>query len=196
MTQRRILYLASQNKKKLKELQGFLPEAQWDVRLASELDENIDWNESGSTFEDNALIKARVVKALTHHAVLADDSGLSVDALHGAPGVHSARYAGEPTSDARNNEKLLHELRDIPAEKRTARFTCCLAFIDEDNRSQTFLGHCEGKIISEYRGQAGFGYDPLFIPHGHDLTFAELSTSTKSSISHRAQAMKKWLREI
>ncbi len=192
MTQRRILYLASQNKKKLKELQSFLPEGQWDVRLANELDENIDWDESGTTFEENAMIKARTVKALTKHAVLADDSGLCVDALGGAPGVYSARYAGETSNDAKNNEKLLANLRDVPEKKRTARFVCCLAFIEEGGKEHIFRGTCEGSIITAYRGVAGFGYDPLFVPSGHQQTFAELSLAEKSNLSHRANAMKQW----
>lgn len=192
----RPLYLASQNVKKLKELRQFLAGTSWDVRLASEFSPPVAWDETGTTFEENALIKARAVRERTKAAVLADDSGLCVDALGGAPGVYSARYAGEPTSDQRNNEKLLHALSGFPADKRSARFMCCLAFIDETGSERLFLGSCEGRIILDGRGREGFGYDPLFIPTGYDQTFAELPSDVKNRLSHRAMAMGQWLKHL
>lgn len=188
----RPLYLASQNVKKLKELRQFLEGTNWEIHLASELSPPVDWDETGTTFQENALIKARAVKERTTAAVLADDSGLCVDALHGEPGVFSARYAGEPSDDRRNNEKLLGALASVPPERRTARFMCCLAFIDEAGREFIFSGSCEGSILADGRGVEGFGYDPLFIPVGHDRTFAELPHEVKNQLSHRANAMKQW----
>jgi XTP/dITP diphosphohydrolase len=113
-----------------------------------------------------------------------------VDALDGAPGVYSARYAGEPADDKANNRKLLEELKDVPDEKRTARFVCCIALANGDD-IKTFTGHVEGKIGWENRGESGFGYDPVFYPEGHDRTFAEMSDDEKNSMSHRGRALGK-----
>ena len=148
--------------------------------------------ETGSTFHENAKIKADWVYENTSGIwALADDSGLEVDALNGAPGVISAIYSGEGATSSSNNEKLLYELRDIPEDKRTARFKCVLILRTGADTYHTFEGTCEGRIINTEVGEKGFGYDPLFIPDGYDKTFAELDSETKNSISHRGRALKK-----
>ncbi|QUV83764.1 RdgB/HAM1 family non-canonical purine NTP pyrophosphatase [Chloracidobacterium aggregatum] len=143
--------------------------------------------ETGSTFEANARLKARAVQEQTGGWVIADDSGLCVDALGGAPGVFSARYAGEQASDADNVAKLLAAMRDVPAEQRTARFVCVLALVT-DTEEACFTGVCTGTLTASPRGSHGFGYDPLFIPTGDTRTFAEMTPAEKAVYSHRARA--------
>ena len=150
--------------------------------------------EDGATFEDNALKKARVLAEHSGYITLADDSGLEVDALNGAPGIYSARYAGEEANDTRNNQKLVHELRDIPEEKRTARFVCVLALCAPKShglREVTVRESCEGRIVAAPRGQQGFGYDPLFFYPPFGKTFGEIDRETKATVSHRGKALKK-----
>ncbi|MCL2182674.1 MAG: RdgB/HAM1 family non-canonical purine NTP pyrophosphatase [Chitinispirillia bacterium] len=147
--------------------------------------------ETGSTFYENAKIKADWVYENTSGVwALADDSGLEVDALSGAPGVFSARYSGEGATSAGNNEKLLYELRDVHGENRTARFKCVLVLRTGIDTYITAAGVCEGRIIDKPAGNNGFGYDPLFIPDGFDKTFAQLGSADKNSISHRGRALK------
>ncbi len=143
--------------------------------------------ETGATFTENALIKARAVRAVTGGWVLADDSGLCVDVLGGAPGVSSARYAGEGASDADNMAKLLTALQGVPPNGRTAQFVCVLALVT-DTDERCFTGLCPGLVATSARGQAGFGYDPLFIPEGETRTFAEMTAAEKARYSHRARA--------
>ncbi|OYT70692.1 MAG: non-canonical purine NTP pyrophosphatase, RdgB/HAM1 family [Chloracidobacterium sp. CP2_5A] len=143
--------------------------------------------ETGTTFEANALIKARAVRAVTGGWVVADDSGLCVDALDGAPGLYSARYAGARASDAENIAKLLAALRDVPPARRTARFVCTLALVTETEEA-CFTGACHGALAQAPRGSAGFGYDPLFIPEGETRAFAEMTAAEKARHSHRARA--------
>jgi XTP/dITP diphosphohydrolase len=193
----RPLVFATRNKGKLVELRDLLPglevlsidEAA--ARLGITIDEVV---EDADTFAGNASKKAREVSRATGLPALADDSGLEVDALGGAPGVYSARYAGEPHSDAANNAKLLGALAGVPAEKRTARFRAVLALADEKgplgDRVITSDGTCEGTILDEARGTGGFGYDPLFFSPELGKTFAEAGVGTKSELSHRARAMK------
>ena len=149
--------------------------------------------EDADTFAGNAIKKAREVSAATGLPALADDSGLEVDALAGAPGVWSARYAGPGATDAANNAKLLAELRDVPGPRRTARFRAVLALADVagplGTDTITAEGECEGTVLDAPRGTAGFGYDPLFLLPAHGLTFAELSSAAKGELSHRALAM-------
>ena len=150
--------------------------------------------EDGATFEENALKKARVLAEHSGYITLADDSGLEVDALNGAPGIYSARYAGEEANDARNNQKLLHELRHLPEEKRTARFVCVLALCAPKShglREVTVRESCEGRIAAAPRGQQGFGYDPLFFYPSFGKTFGEIDRETKATVSHRGKALKK-----
>lgn len=152
-------------------------------------------DEEADSFEGNALLKARALKSrtATGDCVLADDSGLVVDALHGAPGVYSARYAGPCATDEDNLRRLLHELRDVPEPHRAARFICVLAYITADGREFTFQGECHGVIVREPSGEYGFGYDPVFRPNGHTQTFADLGKSVKQKISHRARAVQRLL---
>lgn len=150
--------------------------------------------EDGTTFEDNALKKARTLAEYSSYLTLADDSGLEVDALGGAPGIYSARYCGEESNDQKNNEKLLHELRGVPEEKRTARFICALALCSPNSRGfkeWTARKSCEGRIAFGLSGDYGFGYDPLFFYPPLGKTFGEIDRETKVKVSHRGKALKK-----
>jgi XTP/dITP diphosphohydrolase len=191
----RIIYLASNNAHKAQVLAA-LASGLFEVRLAKELDPHVQWDESGSTCLENARIKAMVVKKLTSAAVLADDSGLEVEALGGAPGVYSSRYAGLDGDDAANNAKLLRELSAIPDEGRKARFVCVLHFIDEQGRESSFEGACDGSILTARRGEGGFGYDPLFLVEGLGKSMAELSTDEKNAVSHRRRAFDAFLKAV
>lgn len=145
--------------------------------------------ETGTTMRENALIKARAAKEATGLAALADDSGLEVDFLDGAPGVYSARYAGEGATDEENNRKLLSALEGVPEGERTARFRCVIALVGLDGNERLFEGTYEGSITDAPRGSQGFGYDPLFLVAGKGKTAAELSPEVKNTISHRAVAL-------
>ncbi|MDK2820993.1 MAG: XTP/dITP diphosphohydrolase [Clostridia bacterium] len=149
--------------------------------------------EAERTFAENATVKARLVAALTELPAIGDDSGLEVDYLNGAPGIYSARFAGEPIDDQKNNEKLLSLLEGVPWEKRTARFRCALAFVTSDGDTHIAEGTLEGIITTEPRGNFGFGYDPLFYVPQYNKTLAELGAEVKNKISHRAIAFKKLL---
>ena len=146
--------------------------------------------ENGTTFEQNAFIKADTVRRQTGAFCIADDSGLEVDALGGAPGIYSARYAGEHGNDGANIEKLLCELKDVPAEKRTARFVCCICAVKPNGETLSVLQTCEGFILNEMRGDGRFGYDPVFYYEPFGKTFAELDGKRKNEVSHRGKAMK------
>lgn len=147
--------------------------------------------EDGKSFLENALKKARVVAEATGKIVLADDSGLEVDALGGAPGIHSARYAGNDSDDRQNNRMLLHDLQDVSAENRGAAFRCVLVLYSPDGSYEAFEGRWEGLIAEEPAGEGGFGYDPLFFLPGEGMTVAQLSPDVKNRISHRARAFAK-----
>lgn len=149
-----------------------------------------DIEETGNTFEENAILKAKTIYDLHHLPTMAEDSGLEVYSLNNEPGVFSARYAGENKSDADNTELLLKKMKDV--EDRSARFVTVVAYIDHDG-IKTFRGEIYGKIGHNPRGNSGFGYDPVFIPDGNEMTFAELPLSEKNSISHRAIAMQKFI---
>jgi XTP/dITP diphosphohydrolase len=154
--------------------------------------------EDGHSFSENALKKARTIAEITHEIVLADDSGLEVEALNGAPGIYSARYAGEGANDGQNTLKLLNVLKDVPAGQRKAVFRCVLALCHPDGWSETFEGRWEGQIAEAPAGQGGFGYDPIFFLPDRDATAAELPAEIKNRISHRAMAVAKlkiWLRK-
>jgi XTP/dITP diphosphohydrolase len=148
--------------------------------------------ETEDSFQGNALLKARAVAACTGGYALADDSGLEVYALGGAPGVRSARYAGEGAGDRENLSKLLKELGDSPPENRGARFVCAMAFAGPDGTEEFFIGTVEGSIGLSPRGSTGFGYDPVFSPDGHRRTFAEMSPAEKDRMSHRGKALEKF----
>ena len=189
------LILASRNKKKIKEVEAILATHFPGVRILSLDDVGYvgDIEENGTTYEENSLIKARTaVEAGNHrYAAIADDSGLSVDALDGAPGVYSARYAGGHGDDAANNALLLKNLAHLPEAERTARFVCCIALVYPDGREMTVRGETEGLIINEARGNGGFGYDPYFYYKPFGKTFSELSAEEKNAISHRGKAIAK-----
>lgn len=183
------LLIATRNKKKKSELESIL--SSWDVQLLT-LD-NVsgmpEIDEDGFTFEDNAIKKARTIAQLSGYITLADDSGLEVDALQGAPGVYSARFAGLEANDEANNRKLMDMLIDVDADNRTARFICVIAVAHPNGTVQTVRGGCEGHIALEPKGQEGFGYDPLFIPNGYKESFAELEAEEKNLMSHRGKAL-------
>ena len=185
------LVLASGNKGKLAEFQRLLDGLDVQIYSMKEYPEIGDIVEDGSTFAENALIKARAVCKATGKPAMADDSGLSVDALNGAPGIYSARFAGEQRSDADNNEKVLKLLENVEDAKRTARFYCVIAIVLPDGREYTVEGTCEGMILHALRGEGGFGYDPLFYIESLDKTFAELTMEEKNRISHRGHANRK-----
>jgi XTP/dITP diphosphohydrolase len=187
------LLIATMNEGKLREYQRLLAEVRGlELETMASLSMRVEVDEDQDTFEGNARKKATEIAAVAGVACLADDSGLEVDALGGRPGVYSARYAGEGATDAANNEKLLEELRDVPDERRTARFRCAIVVVDAaGNELAGVDGTCEGRIAHELRGGHGFGYDPLFVPNGHQQTLAELGPETKNRISHRAKAAAK-----
>ena len=183
------LVVATGNFGKLREMRILLGD-RFDVVSMQELGLAPDIDENGDTFEANALIKAEALMKLTGCATIADDSGLEVDALGGRPGVYSARYSGVHGDDEANNDKLLEELRDVPDEKRTARYGCAMALCRPGREPVVARGTCEGRILRERRGEGGFGYDPLFLSADFDKTFAEATMEEKNAVSHRARAIK------
>lgn len=181
--------IATHNMKKRDELQRILSPLGVHVLTADEAGVDLtDVEETGTTFEENALLKARSGCKEGKMPCIADDSGLCVDALDGAPGVYSARFAGEHGNDDKNNEKLLSQLSDVPPEKRTARFVSTVACVFPDGRELVVRGECEGKIGYEKRGENGFGYDPLF--YVGERTFAEFTPEEKDAVSHRGNALR------
>lgn len=183
--------IASNNAHKAQEIAEALPFPGWEFKTLAQMGLVSDPVEDAPDFLGNARIKARAAwEVCAGYAVIADDSGLEVDALEGAPGVHSARYAGESSDDERNNAKLLAELAAVPQERRQARFVCTLVYIDEEGKELTARGSIEGRIGFEAQGEEGFGYDPLFYPDELDgLSFAQVSAEKKNAISHRGRAL-------
>ena len=200
MTTPRTLILATRNQGKVRELRDPLARFGFDVQSLPEDFPEIE--ENGTTFEENALIKARAVANALGVAAAADDSGLEVDALGGAPGVYSARYSEDwpavegESKDERNNRKLLAELEGVPAEKRTARFRCCMALVIPGGEEIVVSGAWEGSIGFKRAGANGFGYDPLFIDPELGITGAELTREAKMVRSHRGKALAKLLAEV
>lgn len=185
--------IASNNAHKAQEIANALDFPDWEFKTLREAGVASDPTEDASTFEGNARIKAQAAhQASGGMAVLADDSGLEVDALDGAPGVLSARYSGEHGDDASNNAKLVAELAGMPDHERTARFVCSLVFVDEDGTETTARGTVEGRIGRELRGTEGFGYDPLFLPDvfNGEKTLAEVTQEEKAQVSHRGNALR------
>ncbi len=181
--------VATRNAGKVRELQRLLDGSGFELVGLDAFGDAPDVVEDGDTFEANALKKAREMAAHAGLPTLADDSGIEADVLDLAPGIHSARYAGVHGDDEANNDKLLAELADVPDAQRTGRFVCALAFVDLDRGFEHVArGTIEGVILRERRGEGGFGYDPLFLPHGHARTTAEMSAAEKNAISHRANA--------
>ena len=183
------LLLATRNRNKVIEMQQALEGTGWQVVMLSDIAGAPEVEEDGATFEENALKKARSAVRFTGLWTIAEDSGLEIDALGGEPGVKSARYAGEGATDAERIRKVLGQLVAVRDERRTARFRCVMCIVDSAGTERCFEGRCEGRIAHSARGSSGFGYDPIFVPHGYDQTFAELGFGVKSKISHRARAM-------
>ncbi|WP_181349752.1 XTP/dITP diphosphatase [Thalassobacillus sp. CUG 92003] len=191
------IVVATKNPGKVEEFKTMLSRHGYAVKSLLDFDEPIDdIVENGQTFEENAAIKAETISQQFGVAVLADDSGLEVDALEGRPGIYSARYAGEHKSDHDNLQKVLNELQDMPDNERAARFVCSIALATVNEETLFVRGTCEGSIAREPRGHNGFGYDPIFIPNGANRTLAEHSAEEKNAISHRAEAIRQidqWL---
>lgn len=183
--------IATHNPGKVKEFKDILAPKGYDVKSLADIGFLEEIEETGHTFEENAVLKAEAVAKAVNKMVIADDSGLSVDNLGGSPGVYSARYAGEQKDDMANINKVLQKLKGIEKEQRTARFRCALAVSIPGEETKTVEGHVEGYIAEEPIGENGFGYDPIFIVKDKDKTMAELTSDEKNKISHRANALKK-----
>lgn len=182
--------IATKNKGKAKEFERMFLPLGYEVKTLLDFDDIEDIEETGKTFEENALLKAEALCKITGQVVISDDSGLIVDALDGAPGIYSARYAGLEKNDQANMDKVLKELEEVPEAERTARFYCALAVAFPDGESLTVHGTCEGMILRERRGSHGFGYDPIFFVKEIGKAMAELEPEVKGRISHRAKALK------
>ena len=186
--------LASKNPHKLTELSAILSQHGFEIALESEYGLDIDVDETGTTFEENSLLKAEAVMKASGLPVLADDSGLMVDALDGAPGVYSARY-GHKSSDGERTAFLLENMKDVPDNKRTAKFVCVITCLWPDGRKIVARGECPGVITREVHGKNGFGYDPVFYLPELGMTYAELPSEQKNAISHRARALQDFCRK-
>ena len=186
--------LASKNPHKLTELSVILSQHGFEIALESEYGLDIDVDETGTTFEENSLLKAEAVMKASGLPVLADDSGLMVDALNGAPGVYSARY-GHKSSDGERTAFLLENMKDVPDDKRTAKFVCVITCLWPDGRKIVARGECPGVITREVHGKNGFGYDPVFYLPELGMTYAELPSEQKNAISHRARALQEFCRK-
>lgn len=190
-------FVATTNEGKLKEFQEIFRELNIEIKsLFEHFPEADDVEETGTTFAENALLKAETYSQQFQVPVLADDSGLTVDALNGEPGVYSARYAGLEKNDQKNLEKVLEKLKDVPKEKRTAAFVCTIAFAEPGEETIVVKGKCQGIIAKEPKGTEGFGYDPIFIPDGYDETLAQLGAHIKNKISHRRRALDKIVEKL
>jgi XTP/dITP diphosphohydrolase len=186
------IVLATRNRKKVEELKRMFPGHKITFKTLDSFPGCPEVEEDGQTFRANAKKKALTVARYTGCPALADDSGLEVKALDKAPGVFSARYAGEQSDDKRNVKKILREMRTVITKKeRKARFICCIVFALPDGKCRTFTGYVNGTIAETPKGYNGFGYDPIFYPDGHDRTFAEMADLEKDALSHRGRAMKK-----
>lgn len=192
----RPILIASNNSHKVQEFQNlFLEHLPKQARIITPreiLSEELEVEETGTSFAANAELKAKAFFKAGYMPCFADDSGLVIDALDGAPGIHSARFGGIHGDDAQNRKKVIEELRKLKLNEYKARFVCVIYYYD-GKIPYLSQGTCEGKIILEERGANGFGYDPIFIPDGHDKTFAELPAETKNTISHRAKAAKMFI---
>jgi XTP/dITP diphosphohydrolase len=191
--------VASRNRHKLREIGVLLADSglAWDLVSVDEVAPKCALTEDEPSFEGNALSKARQAAAATGLPTLADDSGIEVDALAGAPGVYSARWSGEPCGDARNNQKMLRELAGVPTEKRTARYRCAAAFVDPARGLELVrMGACEGRLLESPQGEGGFGYDPLFFIESLGRTMAEIPLEEKNRLSHRAAAFRELARAL
>lgn len=183
---------ATDNKHKIKEIEAVTSRFGMKILTKNEVGVGeLKIEETGLSFEENSKLKAKAISSAAGLAAIADDSGLEVDFLNGAPGIYSARFSGENATDDENNCKLLELLTNVPDNRRTAKFVSVITLIFTNSQSITVRGECSGQILRELRGKNGFGYDPLFMPDGFDRSFAELGAKEKNSISHRAAALKK-----
>ena len=183
------LIVASNNAHKVAELDAILSALGFEVCSLKEAGLHVEPEETGETFEENSYIKAKATLAASGCATVADDSGLMVEALGGAPGVYSARFAGEHATDEENNEKLMSLMEGIPDGRRQAKFVSVITLMYPDGRILTARGECPGTIGRVPEGTNGFGYDPLFLPEGYSVTYAQLTAEEKNRISHRAKAL-------
>ncbi|WP_297633982.1 XTP/dITP diphosphatase [uncultured Clostridium sp.] len=196
------LILASNNEKKIEEIKEILKDLSLEIKSLKDEGIDIDVVEDGDTFKANSFKKANEIKEYLlskgkeNFIVMADDSGLMVDYLNGAPGVYSARYAGEHGNDEKNNKKLLRELSGVEGDKRGAKFICYITLVNDKNDTTGFYGEVEGQILEELNGAGGFGYDPLFFNEELKKTFGEASKEEKNKISHRGNALKQLGEEI
>lgn len=188
------LVIASNNKHKVTEIKSILKDYFENIYSLSELGIETDVEETGETFAENALLKARAISKVAGMPAIADDSGISVNALGGRPGVYSARYSGEPCDDERNNDKLLDELKD--KADRSAYYTASICLYFDEEHIVTAEGKTYGNIITERRGDKGFGYDPIFLSDDLGKTLAEVSLEEKNKISHRARALKSLMEKL
>lgn len=182
--------IATKNKGKAKDFEALFAPLGYEIVTMFDVAPDMEIEETGTTFEENAVLKAETLSKALGSIVIADDSGLAVDALDGAPGVYSARYAGDHDDEA-NIVKVLENLKGLPEEKRTARFMCALAIAGPDLETTTVFGSCEGVILEGKRGTNGFGYDPIFFVPALDRAMAELTPEEKGAISHRGNAIRK-----
>ena len=197
MNEKLDLVLGTRNQKKRGELERLLRNQPVQIRTLDEFDDALEVEETGTTFQENARLKATVQAVHLGAWVLGEDSGLSVEALDGAPGVWSARFAGEQSSDADNNARLIRELEGVPDVRRGAFYTCHVTLSDPaGNPVIDIERYCRGRILTEPRGAAGFGYDPYFELQEYHLTFAELGETVKSVLSHRGRAMRVFLKHL
>lgn len=187
--------IATKNKGKAKDFEAIFAPLGYEVLTLFDVAPDMEIEETGTTFEENAILKAEAVAKRLNTFVIADDSGLQIDALNGEPGVYSARYAGDHDDEA-NIIKALKNLEDVPEEKRTARFCCCLAITGPVHKTETVFGTCEGVILTEKRGDNGFGYDPIFYVPSMERTMAQMTAEEKGSISHRGNAIRKLAEEL
>lgn len=187
--------IATKNKGKAKDFEALFGPLGYEVVTMFEVAPDMEIEETGKTFEENAILKAETLSRELGKLVIADDSGLAVDALNGEPGVYSARYAGDHDDEA-NIVKVLDKLQGVPDEKRTARFCCALAIAGPDVETTTVFGTCEGIILHEKRGTNGFGYDPIFFVPELDRAMAELTPEEKGAISHRGNAIRKLAEQL
>lgn len=185
------LLVATRNRDKLKEIRALLADLDFDILSINDVPAAPEIEEDQPTVRDNAIKKAVATAQATKLLTLADDTGLEVDALNGAPGVRSARFAGDAANYAENNKKLLAQMQGVPSDKRSARFRCVVAIADATGVVEVVEGICNGAILAEEKGGNGFGYDPLFQPDGQVKSFGELSDAVKNRISHRAKALQK-----
>lgn len=181
------IVVATNNKGKLKELSEML--TGFNVLSQQEVGANVDVEETGTTYEENALLKARAVREYTNKYIIADDSGLEVDVLDGAPGLYSARYAGDGTTPDQGMDKLLENLKPYAPEEKTAHFISCIVLIEPDGTEKAFYGRCDGFITDKKIGDGGFGFDPIFFFPEYKKTFAQLTPDEKNAVSHRRKAL-------